>query len=160
MKEIRRVMVCVDLSGYSRETIEYALAFTKGNMAEILLFNVINIKDVEAVKAVAKYYPGKLRTEYFAKAEKADHLERIGKMIKEHFPLDAEKMKILIGMGTPFQEILRAIDTEKIDLVVIANKGRTNLARTLFGSNAEKVLRHSPVPVLSIRDHKGFSRDK
>ena len=42
-------------------------------------------------------------------------------------------------------------EEEKVDLVVIASKGRSNLIGTLHGSNAENVFRRSLVPVLCVR---------
>ncbi|HKK00421.1 MAG TPA: universal stress protein [Desulfotignum sp.] len=41
-------------------------------------------------------------------------------------------------------------------IIKMANKGRGNLSRVLFGSAAEKVLRHSPVPVVSVRNTDTF----
>lgn len=63
-----------------------------------------------------------------------------------------------IDVGIPSEQILEIIETEGIDLVVIANKGRGNISRFLFGSSAEKVFRHSPVPVVSVSDRKKFER--
>ena len=40
--------------------------------------------------------------------------------------------------------------------IKMANKGRGNLSRVLFGSAAEKVFRHSPVSVVSVRNKDTF----
>ena len=51
-------------------------------------------------------------------------------------------------MGDPAHEILKAIDKEEIDLVVMATRGATG--KFHYGSVTEKVVKNSPVPVLSI----------
>ena len=61
-------------------------------------------------------------------------------------------MRIEIVEGVPFEEILKCIDVERVDLVIMGNKGRSNLASTLFGSTAEKVFKYSNVPVVSVRN--------
>jgi nucleotide-binding universal stress UspA family protein len=38
-----------------------------------------------------------------------------------------------------------------MDVIVMATTGRTGLSHLLIGSVAEKVVRHSPVPVLTLR---------
>ena len=50
-----------------------------------------------------------------------------------------------VAVGDPAQEILKLIDKERVDLVVIASHGQQGNFR--FGSVAEKVLKNSPVPV-------------
>ena len=47
-------------------------------------------------------------------------------------------------------EITRFAKTHGTDLIVIATHGRTGIARTLFGSVAEKVVRHTPCPLLIV----------
>lgn len=160
MKEIKRVMACVDLSDYSRMTVEHTLAVVKGLRAEILLFNVINNKDLEAVRTVSPYFPGNFSVESYIEKAKTERQQKIKEMAEQHFPADKPQMNILIHVGIPFEAILRAIEEEQIDLVVIANKGKSNLIGTLHGSNGEKVFRHSPVPVLSARNRKRFGRNR
>lgn len=160
MKDINKAMACVDLSDYSKMTVEHALALVRGLKAEILLFNVINSKDIEAVKTVSQYFPENENVENYIERVKVERHQKIQEMIGEHFPADKPQMSILIHVGIPFEAILRTIDKEKIDLVVIANKGKSNLVGTLHGSNGEKVFRHSPVPVLSVRTRERFSRNR
>lgn len=54
-----------------------------------------------------------------------------------------------VSQGDPLQEILAA--ARKADLIVMATQGRTGLSHLVIGSVAEKVVRHSPVPVLTLR---------
>ena len=53
--------------------------------------------------------------------------------------------------GTPAQEILSVAEHDAVDHVVIGIHGRSGVARLLLGSVAEVVVRHSPVPVTTVR---------
>lgn len=53
----------------------------------------------------------------------------------------------------PAQAILDAIDRYDIDLVVMATHGRSGVGRMIYGSVADEVLRHAPVPVLLVPAH-------
>ncbi len=57
-----------------------------------------------------------------------------------------------IRRGRPADEILDAARESGADLIAMATHGRTGLGRLLFGSVAEAVLRHAPVPVFMIRE--------
>lgn len=153
-------MACVDLSDYSEMTIEHAVAAIRGLQSELLLLNVINSRDIEYLNDASAHYSGKFDVEKYIERVKTERHQEINEMIEKKFPADKAKMRILINIGIPFDAILKAIVTENVDLVVIASKGRSNLLGTLFGSNAEKVFRHSPVPVLSVRSRERFSRNR
>jgi len=53
--------------------------------------------------------------------------------------------------GDAAGEIIRAAETQKADMIVIATHGATGWQRPLFGSVAEKVVRLASCPVLTIR---------
>jgi nucleotide-binding universal stress UspA family protein len=57
----------------------------------------------------------------------------------------------LIREGIPRHEILAAAMAVKADLIVMGTHGRTGFAHLLFGSVAEHVVRHGPVPVFTVR---------
>ncbi|HXJ37246.1 MAG TPA: universal stress protein [Candidatus Eisenbacteria bacterium] len=59
------------------------------------------------------------------------------------------KVTLRVEIGDAYQRILAA--TRGMDLVVLATAGRTGLSHLIIGSVAEKVVRHSPIPVLTLR---------
>jgi nucleotide-binding universal stress UspA family protein len=55
-----------------------------------------------------------------------------------------------VAFGEPFQRILESVKELDIDLIVMGTHGRRGLSHVLLGSVAEKVVRLSPVPVLTV----------
>jgi nucleotide-binding universal stress UspA family protein len=60
--------------------------------------------------------------------------------------------------GTPYREILSCSQREKADLIVMGTHGRTGLEHLLLGSVAEKTVRLSSCPVLTVRSSPGKRR--
>ena len=56
-----------------------------------------------------------------------------------------------VRRGEPAQEILACARDSKADLIIMTTHGRTGVARLLFGSVAEAVLRHADIPLLLMR---------
>jgi nucleotide-binding universal stress UspA family protein len=158
-KKINKILACVDFSDYSLAVLEYALELAEAH-TQILVYNVINQRDINMLESVCCYVPDKINAETYIKDMKKERVGKIRTMLKEHFFENKSQMNFKVDVGIPSEAILRTIETEAIDLVVMANKGRGNLARFLFGSSAEKVFRHSPVPVASVRESKKFKREK
>ena len=61
------------------------------------------------------------------------------------------ELKLQVREGDPSREIIRAAADLGADLIVLGTHGRTGVAHLLIGSVAEKVVRKSPVPVLTVR---------
>lgn len=158
MGTIKTVLTCIDLSEYSMTTLEYALELVRGTPARVVVFNVINQRDLDGVVLVSRYYPDTVNMENYTAELKKDRDQRLRQFIKNHFFNDKSKMTIRIDTGVPYECILNAAKEENADLIVMANKGRGNLSRVFFGSAAEKVFRHSDIPVFSVRDKNKFKR--
>jgi nucleotide-binding universal stress UspA family protein len=62
-----------------------------------------------------------------------------------------------IGYGNPYKKLRQYIEENDIDLVVMGTHGRTGLERYLLGSVTEKLVRTSPIPVLTVRAGDGSS---
>ncbi|WP_058996118.1 universal stress protein [Haloarcula sp. CBA1127] len=65
--------------------------------------------------------------------------------------MGVETVETAIAHGVPYRTILDAIEEADADLVVIGTHGRTGIDRYLLGSVAEKLVRTSPVPVMTVR---------
>ncbi|MGB9932334.1 universal stress protein [Haloarcula amylolytica] len=65
--------------------------------------------------------------------------------------MGVEAVETAVSHGIPYRAILDAIEDADADLVVIGTHGRTGIDRYLLGSVAEKLVRTSPVPVMTVR---------
>lgn len=79
--------------------------------------------------------------------------ERAQKAVEEAadgLPDDVDVERI-IEKGVPLEVILEYADRDDVDAIVMATHGRTGLEHYLIGSVTEKVVRRSPVPVVTVR---------
>lgn len=150
MKQIKKIFVAIDLSDYSTQTMQYAAELANELKARLIVVNVINQRDVEAIKRVALEGSNISVGDYLENQEN-ERLELIQNLIEER-KCTHLAIKKVVYTGIPFQKLVHAVKDEDADLVVMGAKGRSNLANVLFGSTAEKMFRHCPVPLLSIRD--------
>ena len=161
MQNIHKIMAGCDFSKYSKDTLAYAAMLAKKLQAELIIVNVINKRDVDTILKVAEghfdrsieKYVEKSAEEY-VKKKKQDRTRQLEKIIDEIGCADLTIHKVF-RIGVPFQELISAVMDEGADLMVMGQKGRSDLAGVLFGSNAEKVFRRCPVPLLSVRSKRG-----
>ncbi len=150
MKQINKILVAIDLSEYSTQTMQYAADLADKLKSQLIIINVINQRDVEAIKRAALEASNISVGDYLENQEKG-RLELIQNLIEET-KCTHLSIKKVVCMGVPFQKLVHTVKDEGVDLVVMGAKGRSNLVNVLFGSTAEKMFRHCPVPLLSIRN--------
>jgi nucleotide-binding universal stress UspA family protein len=149
MKTIKKIMAAIDLSDYSGDILKYAGTLAKCIKAKLIIVNVSNNRDMEVLQKAAMEIDA-FSVKEWLKRQKEERLSFIeGLMEKTGCGLPPNK--IIFREGVPFRELLKAIEAEGINLIVMGAKGRSNLPGVLAGSTAEKVFRRSPVPLLSVR---------
>ncbi|KPJ78748.1 MAG: hypothetical protein AMJ54_02140 [Deltaproteobacteria bacterium SG8_13] len=156
MGAIKKIMVALAYSNYSAEEFAYASELATELNSDLVAANVINERDVSAVNRIADM-GYELDSEVYVKGLIEERQAMLAEMIKASaFP--ADRLTILFKVGNPVDELLKIIVVEKVDLVVMGIKGRTDLEYIFIGSVAEKLFQRSPVPIISFRDAKNAAR--
>lgn len=141
------ILVATDFSDAARIGLEKAAELARDVGAKITVCHVFDPSPMTPGPV-----RGKLEEQRQAEQdiEKAIH-EALAEVVSEHFS-DIEQTKTALIMSpNAAQGICHYAEKEDTDLIVLATHGRTGLAHLLIGSVAEKVVRHAPCPVLTVR---------
>lgn len=141
-KSYEKIMIATDGSINAKKAIEAGIEFARLTGAKLYAVYVI---------ASAGYSPRdfgweeSLREFLEAEAKKAvTFVEDTGKTA-------GISVEPVILEGHPADKILEFAEQEGVDLIVMGTLGRTGLERFLLGSVAEKVVRHSRIPVMVVK---------
>lgn len=149
--EIKKVLVPVDFSDYSKSSLRYAVNFAKHFNAELFLVYV-----VEPMVYPPDFSMGQIAIPSVDLEMDKRAAEELNNLAKKEIPAEL-KSKVIVKTGKPFVEIIETALAEDIDLIIIATHGHTGIEHVLFGSTAEKVVRKAPCPVLTLREPiKGY----
>ena len=150
MSKTRKIMVAVDFSEYSHEIVDYAARLAEDVGGELIFVNIINQRDVDMVKEVA-LHTDKISVKDYINGLIDERNEQMKNLLSDTNCTQIPN-RFMIKKGVPFVELVKTAEEEKVDMVVMGTKGRSNIAGMLFGSQAEKMFRHCPVPLVSIRE--------
>jgi nucleotide-binding universal stress UspA family protein len=150
--KLKNILVPIDFSDFSRGALQYALPFAEKYGAKLILLHVVeprvypeNYFDV-LVPAEMEQVNMKLA------ATGRKRLAELGRL-----EIDPEiASDTLVRIGKPYAEIIHTAKEWDIDLIIIATHGYAGLKHVFLGSTAERVARHAPCPVLTVRqrEHK------
>ena len=142
--DVNRVLWPTDFSSSAEKALPYVTDLTKKYGAEIhVLYVIEDIAHHESwYGEFNKSHVDKLM-EWADKSAKK-RLDQVCEKYLDSCPLYIKH----IAVGDPAQEILKLIEKEEVDLVVMASHGSKGNFR--FGSVTEKVLKNSSVPVTTI----------
>ena len=144
----KHILVPVDFSETSVQALRLAIRLARGGQAKLTLLHVgvtpMPLAGDTWLPNSAEIY-GKWQAQLVE--EQTHGLKRLA---REEIPEEIE-FRVVVREGFPPEEILAEAETGSHDLLVMGTHGRTGLARVVMGSVAERVIRASPVPVLSVR---------
>ena len=140
---IERVLVAYDFSIDSELALSYGLSLAQEYEAELHLIHVLPLR-VRAEAPEIAYLPFGYEPSF------NDAAGRLNSAVPGEARLWCT-IKQAIREGHPYREVLDYAEEQKIDLVCMGASGTGFGMRALFGSNADRVLRQAPCPVLIAR---------
>lgn len=142
MFPFQKILVPIDFDASSEKALATALALAPKD-GKVVLFHVVELPSFaySGSAAVVSDLLGQLERD----AQAA--LEKVVARAKETFP----NVEGMLRSGSPAPEIQEAIKQVEPDLVVMGTHGRKLVDRVLLGSVAEKTVRLSKVPVMTVR---------
>jgi nucleotide-binding universal stress UspA family protein len=144
----QRILVPVDGSACANRGLSEAISVAKLSGAQIRIVHVIDEPVVAlgsgAVAGVGSDIIGLARETALRVLADATELVKAANVPVDHVLLDSFD-------GRLCDLVIKAIKTWRADLLVIGTHGRRGIGRFLLGSDAEQILRLSPVPVLLVR---------
>lgn len=149
-EHIRRVLVPVDFSNGSRAALELAAHFRDHFGAKIDLLHVVqHVPAVEGAELLVVPFEGDTKEpfEEFARRRAAREMTVFLSETPGH-----EQAEVRVELGDPGRTVVRVAEDGGYDLIAMGTHGRSGFRRFVMGSVAERVVRESRCPVLTVRE--------
>lgn len=143
---IKKIMIATDGSEASRKAARAGVEIARALCSDVTSVYVVDTHRLNSLHGYASL-PGlkdKILDLMLREGEAAT--SEVDKMASDAgLPL-----KKIVAEGDPSSELLRISQESGMDMIVIGSTGRSGLNKFLLGSVAEKVIRHSKVPVMLV----------
>jgi nucleotide-binding universal stress UspA family protein len=143
---LKKILIASDGSETSRRAARIGIELAKAAGAEAL---VVYVADVVLLDQIGDLliFPG-------AKGKIKEKMMEQGRGVAstiENMAGEAGvKCEVVVAEGNPGDQILRISKTHGADMIVLGSIGKTGLNKFMLGSVAEKVVRNSQIPVLTV----------
>lgn len=140
---MKKIIVPIDFSKHSEYAMETAAILAKKNNAEIIALHMLELSDTLLINADAEQHE---RAVFYIKlAEK-----RFEEFLNKPY-LKGITVTPIVKHFKVFDEISDVAVDHSVDLIVMGSHGSSGLTEIFVGSNTERVVRHSEIPVLVVK---------
>lgn len=148
MLQMEKILFPVDFTENSTKILPYVLSMAEKYGSTIYLMHVVQ----DLLEWGGLYVPHASLEE--SQKEVLKSAEKLMDKVCSEQLKGCPAFKRMIVSGDPALEILKIIESEDIDLVIMGTHGRKGLEHTIFGSVAGNVVKKSPIPVLTVNPYK------
>lgn len=140
-----KILLPTDFSECSAEAAEVARSLAERFGSRIVVLHVL-----DEPATLDPMFRGDVPLEMLRARMEQFARDNMDAFLAKHFS-GFDRFDTVVATGIPYREIIGNAREAEVDLVVIGTHGRTGVEHVIFGSTAEKVVRMSPCPVLSVR---------
>ena len=146
---LKTILVGTDFSVCAARALSFAVSLASSQGAKVHVVHVL-VEPVQAfdVAGALPYLDVSTQKEW-EDATKKRLAAAVASAVKRGVPATCEFL-----WGRPSDAIIEAAKKTKASMVVLGTHGRNALEKLLIGSTAERVVRLSPVPVLTVREKR------
>ncbi|WP_276378680.1 universal stress protein [Flavobacterium sp. H4147] len=141
---MKRILVPTDFSEHAEHALKVAAQIARKNNSEIIILHMLELPH-QSNDAI---FGGVSIPETMLFMQKAN--ETLDKVSNSDF-LDGIPVTEIVKMDKPIHGITQVSKEQDVDLIVMGSHGSTGIDELLIGSNTEKVVRNSDIPVLIIK---------
>ncbi len=145
MRTITHILVPVDFGASSLAALDFAVSIASKFGANMTLLH--------AAWLPALAYSGYAEDLSWPMDDMARAVKKELGALLEKTQLAWARTDSAIVLGDPWKVIVETAETSRADLIMMGTHGRHGMSRLFMGSVAERVVRASPIPVLTISDH-------
>lgn len=145
---MKKILLPTDFSDNSIDAIHYAVEFFGSHTCEFYLLNVQKVSSFVSDDLMAMQ-PSESIFNSIVNAAK-ERLEKLIMHIESQYENKLHNFKSKVDYDNFIDAINQLVDIEDIDLIIMGTKGASNIAKTIFGSNAARVIQRANCPVLAI----------
>jgi len=147
----KHILVPTDGSALSDKAVEAAIELAQQLGARITAFHAMEPYPVQAIYVAETSGVAELRPELFAERSEEYAKRVLQAVASTAAAANVQCATACASSSSPYQAIIEKASEEKCDLIVMASHGRRGLKGMLLGSETQKVLTHSSIPVLVYR---------
>ena len=152
----KKILVPIDGNELAQKALDEAIEYAKSAGAALTVLYVRPRTPIAHPVAFADYLHGEDETRVFTPASVRERLERRGNELLQAAAAKCNAIglqceTVMAVSDEPSEAIVETADQRGIGLIFMASRGRSNLRSMLLGSETQKVLANSKIPVLVFR---------
>lgn len=148
MTELRRILVPLDGSALAEKALPLAIRLAQKFESELILLRALEFSlPTPEAKYPENHWIREVMQYSFREAQKYLDAREVD------LTQQGIQVRTIVRDGPPAEDILAVAANEKVDLIVISSHGKGGPSLWTSGSVADKVMQHSPCPVLLVRQN-------